>query len=91
MKLEETSCWGWRTRLRQPRGNDIVVDHYERHDWPVAQAGILEAIGISYSKSSSIEHDLFCRCTGSWRNREWMIKTDIQDLESTSDLWSASL
>jgi hypothetical protein len=28
-------------------------------DQPVAQAGILEAIGIGYSKELSIEHDVF--------------------------------
>jgi hypothetical protein len=28
-------------------------------DQPVAQAGILEAIGIGYSKPLSIEHDVF--------------------------------
>jgi hypothetical protein len=28
-------------------------------DRPVAQAGILEAMGIGYSKPLSIEHDLF--------------------------------
>jgi hypothetical protein len=55
---------------RQLRGNDIVVHHWKRAR-PASQAGILEAIGIGYSKPLSIEHDLF-----------FSLKRKLEELES---------
>jgi hypothetical protein len=53
----------------------------------LAQAGILEAIGISYPKSISIEHDLFLSLQR--KLKEWRVDDKKQNPEFTFDLWSS--